>query len=169
LNDTSLEALFRRREVDVAGFIENPEWVFDIKREKPELEFFRTWISGWINSRFKVFCQPFDDVRVRKAIHLATERQQIVDVIGSGEWRMQGPVGNAVSYWALPYDELLTEPGYRQASADRTADITTARQLYEAGKPGASAGLVRGHPQLHPELHRHLEAVHERQPGYAHR
>ena len=136
LNDTSLEALFRRREVDTAGFIENPEWVFDIKREKPELEFFRTWISGWINSRFKVFCQPYDDVRVRKAIHLATERQQIVDVIGSGEWRMQGPVGNAVSYWALPYEELLTQPGYRQASADRTADITTARQLYEAaGSP----------------------------------
>ncbi len=115
--------MFRRKEVDTAGFIENPDWVFDIKREKPELEFFRSWISGWINSRFKVFCAPFDDVRVRKAIHLATERQQIVDVIGSGEWRMQGPVGNAIDYWALPYEELLTLPGYRQgsASAPRTS------------------------------------------------
>src|SRR5438876_605549 len=84
LNDTSLEALFRRKEVDTAGFIENPEWVFKIKREKPDLEFFRSWISGWINSRFKVFCKPFDDVRVRKAIHLATERQQVVDVIDNG-------------------------------------------------------------------------------------
>jgi peptide/nickel transport system substrate-binding protein len=135
LNDTSLEALFRRKEVDTAGFIENPDWVFDIKREKPELEFFRSWISGWINSRFKVFCAPYDDVRVRKAIHLATERQQIVDVIGSGEWRMQGPVGNAIAYWALPYEELLTFPGYRQGS-ERTQDITEARQLYEAaGSP----------------------------------
>jgi peptide/nickel transport system substrate-binding protein len=136
LNDTSLEALFRRKEVDTAGFIENPEWVFKIKREKPELEFFRSWISGWINSRFKVFCQPFDDVRVRKAIHLATERQQIVDVIGSGEWRMQGAVGNAISYWALPYEELLTLPGYRQTKDERTKDITDARQLFEAaGSP----------------------------------
>jgi peptide/nickel transport system substrate-binding protein len=135
LNDTSLEALFRRKEVDTAGFIENPDWVFDIKREKPELEFFRSWISGWINSRFKVFCAPYDDVRVRKAIHLATERQQIVDVIGSGEWRMQGPVGNAIDYWALPYDELLSLPGYRQGS-ERTQDITEARRLYEAaGSP----------------------------------
>jgi peptide/nickel transport system substrate-binding protein len=135
LNDTSLEALFRRKEVDTAGFIENPDWVFDIKREKPELEFFRSWISGWINSRFKVFCAPYDDVRVRKAIHLATERQQIVDVIGSGEWRMQGPVGNAIDYWALPYEELLTLPGYRQGS-ERTQDITEARRLYEAaGSP----------------------------------
>jgi peptide/nickel transport system substrate-binding protein len=136
LNDTSLEALFRRREVDTAGFIENPDWVFDIKREKPELEFFRSWISGWINSRFKVFCKPFDDPRVRKAIHLATERQQVVDVIGSGEWKMQGPVGQAIQYWALPYDELLTLPGYRQSSAERTEDITEARRLYEAaGSP----------------------------------
>ena len=136
LNDTSLEALFRRKEVDTAGFIENPEWVFKIKREKPDLEFFRSWISGWINSRFKVFCKPFDDVRVRKAIHLATERQQVVDVIGSGEWRMQGPVGNAISYWALPYDELLTLPGYRQTKDERTKDVTEARQLFEAaGSP----------------------------------
>jgi peptide/nickel transport system substrate-binding protein len=135
LNDTSLEALFRRREVDTAGFIENPDWVFDIKREKPELEFFRSWISGWINSRFKVFCKPFDDPRVRKAVHLATERQQVLDVIGSGEWKMQGPVGNAISYWALPYEELLTLPGYRQG-ADRDQDIADARALYEAaGSP----------------------------------
>ncbi|HEV8575120.1 MAG TPA: ABC transporter substrate-binding protein [Dehalococcoidia bacterium] len=136
LNDTSLEALFRRREVDTAGFIENPDWVFDIKREKPELEFFRSWISGWINSRFKTFCAPYDDVRVRKAIHLATERQQIVDVIGSGEWKMQGAVGNAIQYWALPYEELLTLEGYRQSTAERTEDITKARQLFEAaGSP----------------------------------
>jgi peptide/nickel transport system substrate-binding protein len=135
LNDTSLEALFRRREVDTAGFIENPDWVFDIKREKPELEFFRSWISGWIGTRFKVFCQPFDDPRVRKAVHLATERQQVIDVIGSGEWKMQGPVGQAISYWALPYEELETLPGYRQG-ADREQDIAEARRLYEAaGSP----------------------------------
>jgi peptide/nickel transport system substrate-binding protein len=136
LNDTSLEALFRKKEVDVAGYITNPEWVFDIKREKPELEFIRAWISGWIGTRFKLHCKPFDDVRVRKAIHLATERQQIVDVIGSGEWKMQGPVGQAIESWAIPYDELLTLPGYRQSGTDRTADIKEGRALYEAaGSP----------------------------------
>jgi peptide/nickel transport system substrate-binding protein len=136
LNDTSLEALFRRREIDGSTFIENPEWIYDIKKEKPELKFFQLWVSGWIGTRFKVFCQPFDDVRVRKAIHLATERQQIVDVIGSGEWKMQGPVGGAIAYWALPEDELLSSPGYRQTSAEREQDIAEARALYEAaGSP----------------------------------
>jgi len=136
LNDTSLEALFRRKEIDGATFIENPEWIYDIKREKPELNFFQLWVSGWIGTRFKLFCPPFDDVRVRKAIHLATERQQIVDVIGSGEWKMQGPIGGAIDYWALPEDELLASPGYRQTPADRETDIKEARALYEAaGNP----------------------------------
>jgi peptide/nickel transport system substrate-binding protein len=135
LNDTSLEALFRRKEIDGATFIENPEWIYDIKREKPELKLFQLWVSGWIGTRFKLFCKPFDDVRVRKAIHLATERQQIVDVIGSGEWKMQGPIGGAISYWALPEEELLESPGYRQ-TAEREQDIAEARQLYEAaGSP----------------------------------
>ncbi|HEV8575119.1 MAG TPA: ABC transporter substrate-binding protein [Dehalococcoidia bacterium] len=136
LNDTSLEALFRRKEIDGATFIENPEWIYDIKREKPELGFFQLWVSGWIGTRFKLFCAPFDDVRVRKAIHLATERQQIVDVIGSGEWKMQGPIGGAISYWALPEEELLSSPGYRQTPADRETDVKEARALFEAaGSP----------------------------------
>jgi peptide/nickel transport system substrate-binding protein len=136
LNDTSLEALFRRKEIDGATFIENPDWIYKIKEEKPELKFFQLWVSGWIGTRFKMFCQPFDDVRVRKAIHLATERQQIVDVIGSGEWKMQGPIGGAIAYWALPEDELLASPGYRQGSAEREEDIKNARQLFDAaGSP----------------------------------
>jgi len=136
LNDTSLEALFRRKEIDGTTFIENPDWIYSIKREKPELQLFKLWVSGWIGTRFKVYCQPFDDVRVRKAIHLATERQQIVDVIGSGEWKMQGPVGNAIAYWALPEEELLASPGYRQTSAEREQDIKKTRQLFEAaGSP----------------------------------
>ncbi len=136
LNDTSLEALFRRKEIDGATFIENPDWIYKIKEEKPELKFFQLWVSGWIGTRFKMFCKPFDDVRVRKAIHLATERQQIVDVIGSGEWKMQGPIGGAISYWALPEDELLASPGYRQGTAEREEDIKNARQLFDAaGSP----------------------------------
>ena len=136
LNDTSLEALFRRKEIDGATFIENPDWIYKIKEEKPELKFFQLWVSGWIGTRFKMFCQPFDDVRVRKAIHLATERQQIVDVIGSGEWKMQGPIGGAIAYWALPESELLASPGYRQGSAEREEDIKKARQLFDAaGSP----------------------------------
>ena len=136
LNDATVESLFRRKEIDTAGFIDNPSWIVRIKEEEPELEFLRAPTSGWLNTRFKTFCKPFDDWRVRRALFLAADRAQIVDIIGSGAWNIAGPVTKAISYWALPEDELLALPGYRTDAAGREADITEARQLYEAaGSP----------------------------------
>ncbi len=135
LNDATVESLFRRKEIDTAGFIDNPAWLVKIKNEIPELEYQRAPVSGWINTRFKTYVQPFDDPRVRRALHLAISRDEVVDVIGSGTWIKVGPVGQAIKYWALPADELEKLPGYR-GGADRDTDIKDARALYEAaGKP----------------------------------
>jgi ABC-type transport system substrate-binding protein len=135
LNDGTVESLFRRKEIDTAGFIDNPEWILNILDEMPELNFSRQQVSGWLNSRLKTYSAPFNDWRVRRALHLAVDRQDIVDIIGSGAWYKVGPVNSAVAYWALPNEELLASPGYR-LGADREADLTEARQLYEAaGKP----------------------------------
>ncbi|MBI2912469.1 MAG: ABC transporter substrate-binding protein [Chloroflexi bacterium] len=137
LDDASLEAFFREKKIDVAGFVDNPNWVYSIKDEKPELLLFEGITSGWVNSRLKVYCDPFKDPRVRKALYLATDRQQVVDVVGSGTWIMQGPVGGAIKYWALPQDELEKLPGYRQTPAERAQDIAEAKQLLDAaGSPG---------------------------------
>jgi peptide/nickel transport system substrate-binding protein len=136
LNDATVESLFRRKEIDSAGFIDNPEWILNILDERPELKFNRQQVSGWLNSRLKVYAAPFNDWRVRRALHLAVDRQDIVDIIGSGAWFKVGPVNSAIAYWSLPNDELLKSPGYRTDQAGRDADIAEARQLYEAaGKP----------------------------------
>lgn len=135
LNDATVESLFRRKEIDTAGFIDNPQWILNILDEIPELKFQRQQVSGWLNTRFKTYCEPFNDWRVRRAFHLAVDRQQIVDVIGSGAWIKVGPVNSAIKLWALPDEELLSLPGYRRG-AERDEDIREARQLYEAaGKP----------------------------------
>ena len=135
LNDATIESLFRKKEIDVAGFINNPQWIVNIKNEFPELEFHRGIVSGWIGSRFKTFCEPFNDWRVRRALDLAVDRQEVVDVIGSGAWVKVGPVGKAVPLWAIPDEELESLPGYR-LGAGREEDIQEARQLFEAaGKP----------------------------------
>jgi len=136
LNDVTIQSLFERKEIDIAGFIDNPKWIVDFFNEHPgDLEYIRGRVSGWLNSRFKTNCKPFDDWRVRRALFLAVDRQQIVDVIGSRTWVKVGPVGQAIKYWALPEEELLSLPGYR-LGADREKDKQEARQLYEAaGKP----------------------------------
>jgi peptide/nickel transport system substrate-binding protein len=135
LNDATVESLFRRKEIDGAGFIDNPQWILNILDEIPELDFRRQQVSGWLNSRLKLYAKPFDDPRVRRALHLATDRQEIVDIIGSGAWVKVGPVNSAIKYWALPDEELLSLPGYR-LGAERDQDIAEARALFEAaGKP----------------------------------
>lgn len=136
LNDATVESLFRRKEIDTAGFIDNPSWIVSMKEDEPEIEFLRAATSGWLNTRFKLFCKPFDDWRVRRALHLAADRSQIVQIIGSGAWNVAGPVTKAISYWALDEAELMSLPGYRTDRAGRDADLAEARQLYQAaGSP----------------------------------
>jgi ABC-type transport system substrate-binding protein len=77
---------------------------------------------------------PFDDPRVRRAIHLAVDRQSLIDTFA--------PVWEPafVTRWlpraspfATPPDQILTMPGYRP---DKEADIEEARKLMaEAGYP----------------------------------
>ena len=143
VDNATLESQFRAKRLDVAGGAGDPQWVFDIKEDNPELELLRETISGWVNSRFKVFdtlsgapCAPWSDPRLRKAIGLAADRQQVVDFIWAGEAALTAPVGPAIEKWALPPDELNTIPGYRTGQAEREEDIAMARQLYEeAGSP----------------------------------
>ncbi|KKK59568.1 hypothetical protein LCGC14_3033090, partial [marine sediment metagenome] len=143
VDNASIESLFRRKKIDVGGGAGDPQWVFDMKDDMPELELLRETISGWVNTRFKVFdnvtgapCKPWGDPRLRKAMGLAADRQQAMDFIWAGEAALTAPVGPAIPKWALPPEELRTIPGFRTSLADREEDKALARQLYEeAGSP----------------------------------
>ncbi|HXF60084.1 MAG TPA: ABC transporter substrate-binding protein, partial [Caldilineaceae bacterium] len=77
---------------------------------------------------------PFDDPRVRRAIHLAVDRQAIIDAF-TPVWEpaFVSRWLPAASPWATPYEEVLQLPGYRP---DKTEDIEEARRLLaEAGYP----------------------------------
>jgi ABC-type transport system substrate-binding protein len=77
---------------------------------------------------------PLDDPRVRRAIHLAVDRQALIDAF-TPVWEPAFvtrwlPIA---SPFATPVDELLKLPGYRP---DKEADIEEARRLMaEAGYP----------------------------------
>ncbi|MCC6455605.1 MAG: ABC transporter substrate-binding protein [Caldilineaceae bacterium] len=77
---------------------------------------------------------PFDNPLVRRAIHLAIDRQAIIDAF-TPVWEpaFVSRWLPAASPWATPQEEVLQMPGYRP---DKTEDIETARQLLaDAGFP----------------------------------
>ncbi len=81
---------------------------------------------------FRVDQKPFDDVRVRKAIHLLIDRQALKQVVAFGDGVINPPLTAAVrGKWALPQEDLLRLPGYRQP---KDADVAEAKRLLaEAG------------------------------------
>ncbi len=77
---------------------------------------------------------PFDNPLVRRAIHLAVDRQAIINAF-TPVWEpaFVSRWLPAASPFATPYEELLQMPGYR---ADKTEDIAEAKRLLtEAGYP----------------------------------
>jgi ABC-type transport system substrate-binding protein len=79
---------------------------------------------------------PFSDDRVRRAIHLAIDRQAADKAANFGEGVICGPIVVAgKTGWTIPDAELAKLPGYRQP---KTQDLADAKQLL------AAAGYANG-------------------------
>lgn len=79
---------------------------------------------------------PYNDVRVRKALHLALDRHAMVQTITSGEGAINPPgiTGHKRGY-AIPPEELFKLPGYDPAAKQK--DVQEAKRLLaEAGYAG---------------------------------
>lgn len=83
---------------------------------------------------FKNDRPPFNDIRVRRAIHLAIDRNDMNDTLSSGLALVNPPGMNpGRKGWALSQDELAKLPGYRKP---KEPDVAEAKRLLtEAGQP----------------------------------
>jgi len=71
---------------------------------------------------------PFNDERVRKAFHLAINRQQMIATWGNGKGQVNGPIPAVYTDFAFSQDELLKRPGLR---AQKDQDLKDAKALLE--------------------------------------
>ena len=103
--------------------------------------------------QFNMHRKPFDDERVRYAIHLGIDREEWVafnkikdqtGVIRPTNWMPPGSV------WALPDNELSALPGFR--IAEKAEDIAEANRLLDAagltGSPRFTAECLTTTPQI---------------------
>jgi peptide/nickel transport system substrate-binding protein len=109
--------------------------------------------------QYNMHREPFNDVRVRTAIHLGIDRedwveinriegggQNVVGVIRPTNWMPPGTV------WALPDDELWAMPGFRNGPGEKQADIDEANRLLDeaglTGSPRFTAGCMTTPAQI---------------------
>lgn len=89
----------------------------------------RTFLYVFI---FNMLREPWSDVRVRQAISLATNRQEMIDKALSGAGSISGPIPTGFGDWYIPTDEL--------AAKWYTNDIDQAKALLQ------EAGVSEGQP-----------------------
>ncbi len=90
------------------------------------LNFYQSVIQGtWPNTKKK----PFDDPRVRRAVHLVLDRHVLVDVVKDVAPMMVGGFIYPFSEFATPLDQLIKKPGYQ---TDSTAAVKDAQALMKA-------------------------------------
>jgi peptide/nickel transport system substrate-binding protein len=86
----------------------------------------------WLGTEAK----PLNDQRVRKALDMAIDRQELIQKVMLGQAVLSGPTPTGHGNWSLPEDKL---PAYY-----RKVDIAGAKQLLaEAGYPNGFKTMIR--------------------------
>ena len=110
-------------------------------RDFPDTMELNVQLNHWARAiRMSATKPPFNDVKVRRAVHLALDREAWRDFrrVKVGDTVLEGtstafwmPPGSA---WAIPDDRLFTMPGYRQPKDEDVAEAN--RLLDEVFGPG---------------------------------
>ncbi|HXH14242.1 MAG TPA: ABC transporter substrate-binding protein [Alphaproteobacteria bacterium] len=129
---TKIFASFRARQLTMTGIgrhLERPEAEI-LKRDFPDAVVAIGPRATWDNFIMNVSKPPFNDIRVRKAVALATDREKMIEIAVEG-WGLLGGFIGPHTPFALPTEELLKYPQFGPDMQKRQAEAK--RLLAEAG------------------------------------
>ena len=108
-----------------------PVALIDVLRSDGRIRVLTSETGSWLPFTMRVDRPPFDDVRVRQAMRLLVDRQEMINQVFSG----QGRLGNDLYG---PFD-----PAYASELPQRSRNIAEAKRLLaEAGQPNLTVELV---------------------------
>jgi peptide/nickel transport system substrate-binding protein len=129
---TKIFASFRARQLTMTGIgrhLERPEAEI-LQRDFPDAVVAIGPRATWDNFIMNVSKPPFNDVRVRKAVALATDREKMIEIAVEG-WGVQGGFIGPHTPFGLPPEEIQKYPQFGTDMKKREAEAK--RLLAEAG------------------------------------
>ncbi|MBI2909593.1 MAG: ABC transporter substrate-binding protein [Chloroflexi bacterium] len=127
-------AAFRTGKVRLLAAIEGPTpaQAEVLKKQNPDVNLYPYRMLQMMTFIPLVTKAPWNDVRVRRAVELALDRQAAIKVVAQGYAEL-GHVFTPGAQWGLSTEELAKLPGFRQP---KDADVAAAKRLLEeAGYP----------------------------------
>jgi peptide/nickel transport system substrate-binding protein len=118
-----------------------------IKQRRPDLRYVEFPANVMSHTGMRTDMAPFKDVRVRRALSMAIDREAIKKAVFEGVGVMNPPVPAALSAWAIPLDQLGEGARYYQYNPDEAR-----RLLKEAGHPNGFSTDLTYHNYQSQEL-----------------
>ena len=116
-------------QIDWAGYMDGAQ--LQTIQSTPGYAAWQTKNGGWFPFTMRIDVKPFDDVKVRQAMRLIVDRQQMIDQAYDG----LGWPGNDMY--------AIYDPGYPADLPQRTQDLEQAKSLLkQAGQEGLTVELV---------------------------
>ena len=115
-----------------------------LKREeiegKPEFRVAKSPQLFTINFYIRVDRPPFSDERVREALDIAIDRDDLINKMYFGEGNYNGPIPWPLEHWALPQDELRRTLAYDPVKAKQLLDSAGYGDGLDLDMPVAAFG-----------------------------
>jgi peptide/nickel transport system substrate-binding protein len=129
-----------------------PDQLKTLKKSNPDAWLWKELSGTHVQTLMNTNREPFQDIRVRKAISMAIDRKKAVDsIFGGGE--LSGPINSTLGDWVLPKEERESLQPY---------DPEKAKQLLaEAGYPNGFDTTILTTEATGPQIARYAEWVAE--------